>query len=184
MPCESIRRRCSHKKTGAQVPRYARSLCLPASSRSTSAVKLIIAQARDPALVWRFYHYRRSVALAAKPNAAHHALARLCPTLITQNVDGLSSTVGHQRLLEMHGTIRTARCTVCSMKTDTFADEGIPPCPKQDCRGVLRPNVVWFGEMPEHLDEIARVLKDVDVLLVVGTSSTVRAGSLFGDLLV
>jgi NAD-dependent deacetylase len=131
-------------------------------------------QARDPALVWDFYHYRRSVARSATPNAAHHALAKLSPTLITQNVDGLSATVGHTRLLEMHGTIRTARCARCGTTTETFPSEGIPPCPRSGCAGVLRPNVVWFGEMPQHLDEIDRLLKAADVFLVVGTSSTVR----------
>ncbi|KAF7353656.1 hypothetical protein MVEN_01050400 [Mycena venus] len=179
--------------------------------------------AEDPSLVWQFYHYRREKARAAEPNAAHKALAlfsipahrkTVAPnaefTIITQNVDGLSTKAmdavlkqesgkppGISPLLEMHGRIFDVNCTsrfckhveyntsspICAALAGTedaveagsidanIHKEKLPRCSK--CQALARPGVVWFGEMPKHLDEIDKLVEAADLCLVVGTSSTV-----------
>lgn len=135
--------------------------------------------ARDPALVWRWYAWRRSLVSDAEPNAAHYALARLeeeAPhfTLITQNVDGLHRRAGSRQLLELHGDITRFRCARCGRyaPTDDLPDEGPPSC---DCGGLLRPDVVWFGEaLPSaELEHAAEAAAECDMFLVIGTSGVV-----------
>ncbi len=136
--------------------------------------------AKDPHLVWRFYKERLVHAQQSVPNPGHYALVKLeqafgerC-AIITQNVDGLHRRAGSQRLYEMHGTVSKCFCTRCASHYDTDAVDlahSIPPCPS--CGSALRPDIVWFGEMPYYLEEIDRLLRACDVFLVVGTSGVV-----------
>ncbi|KAJ6547007.1 NAD-dependent protein deacylase [Mycena capillaripes] len=181
--------------------------------------------AENPSLVWQFYHYRREVARAAEPNAAHTALAVfsipsyrkvVAPdaefSIITQNVDGLSTKAMHtvlqkkgsdskpagiSPLLEMHGRIFDVQCSSKSCRhveyntsspicpalagAEKAVEAGsidldipkskLPRCSK--CNALARPGVVWFGEMPQELERIDKLVEAADLCLVVGTSSTV-----------
>jgi NAD-dependent deacetylase len=142
--------------------------------------------ARDPRLVWAWYEERRRAAAAARPNPAHEALAALehrFPefTLITQNVDGLHARAGSRRVLEIHGCLWRTRCCSCG---EVREDRRVPfPAlpPRCACEGVLRPDVVWFGEaLPfELLSGAFRAVDACDVLIVAGTSGAVQpAGSM------
>lgn len=129
---------------------------------------------RDPPLVWEWYEWRRDLIRKAQPNAAHEAIARLDATVVTQNVDGLHARAGARNVIELHGNIFRVRCVrdgTTSERFDAFAD--MPPhCA---CGALLRPDVVWFGEMlPE--DAVARATTAIhraDLLLVIGTSGIV-----------
>jgi NAD-dependent deacetylase len=137
----------------------------------------------DPEKVWRFYAWRLEKLRAARPNEGHLALARmerLLPrmTLVTQNVDGLHAAAGSRNLLELHGTLLHARCTECSRRS--AAPEGeIPPLPRCACGGLMRPDVVWFGEalVPDVWEAAARAAEECAVFFVVGTSSVVAPAS-------
>jgi len=135
---------------------------------------------RNPERVWEWYQYRRDVLDSAKPNPAHIALAtweRLSSdfTLITQNVDGLHQAAGSQNIIELHGNLKVNRCLECGAESDMenirFAGR-VPVC---ECGGLLRPGVVWFGEMlPEAaISEAFAVSKSCDLFVVVGTSAVV-----------
>ncbi len=135
---------------------------------------------RDPRLVWRFYKDRWDQAQKAAPNPGHLALAKLEEWLgdnfhlITQNVDGLHSAAGNTRVIEMHGALRSCLCTGCEIRwylEEVDASPDLPVCPK--CRGKLRPDIVWFGELPYRMQEIDSLLHNCDVFLVVGTSGVV-----------
>jgi len=131
--------------------------------------------ARDPATVWEWYEWRRDLIRQAEPNAAHRAMARLEDALVvTQNVDGLHARAGSLRVLELHGSLFRVRCVREQTRRDAFdAFEASPPhC---ECGSLLRPDVVWFGEMlPEGaMDRAAGAIRDADLLLVVGTSGVV-----------
>ena len=137
--------------------------------------------ARDPELVWRWYNWRRGLIAACRPNPAHHALAALEGrgvelTLITQNVDGLHRLAGSRNLLEIHGSIWRVRCTSCAHAgEDRDPDLPAPPaCPQ--CGGLLRPDVVWFGESldPDLLARAWGAAERAEVMLVVGTSAVVQ----------
>jgi NAD-dependent deacetylase len=130
---------------------------------------------RDPALVWEWYEFRRNIIRAAEPNAAHGAVARLRDAVVvTQNVDGLHARAGSTDVVELHGNIFRVRCVAEETATERPAPlESLPPhC---ECGALLRPDVVWFGEMlPE--DAIARAsaaILGADLLLVIGTSGVV-----------
>ena len=133
----------------------------------------------DPALVHAFYDARRRALATVRPNPAHDALARLEQELgddllvVTQNVDDLHERAGSRRVLHMHGELRSARCRACDRRTPWDGDlADRPPCPA--C-GVaeLRPDVVWFGEVPIGMDQIFRALEDADLFVSVGTSGAV-----------
>ena len=134
---------------------------------------------RDPELVQRFYDERRANILAAEPNAAHRALARLDEAwdgdllLVTQNIDDLHERSGSQRVLHMHGEGLSAWCRACDARhrwTGTLLDG--PPCPA--CGEVaLRPDIVWFGEMPYQMDRIFAALARADLFVSIGTSGAV-----------
>jgi NAD-dependent deacetylase len=135
--------------------------------------------ARDPDLVLRFYDMRREAIQKAQPNAAHWALAALDSNwpgdllIVTQNVDDLHERAGAKRLIHMHGEHLNAWCTACDTRSPwrgTLADR--PPCPACD-ESALRPNVVWFGEMPYRVDEIEAALARCDLFVSVGTSGAV-----------
>jgi NAD-dependent deacetylase len=134
---------------------------------------------RDPALVWRWYRWRRDLVAAVEPNAGHHALvtlARLVPelTLVTQNVDGLHQRAGSDGVIEFHGNLFEDRCFVegcVVVDADMSAD--VPVCP--GCGGMLRPGVVWFGEpIPESaMHAAAAAVSGCDLFFSVGTSALV-----------
>lgn len=136
---------------------------------------------RDPEKVWKFYNYRREMLLECRPNAAHRALADLervfdCWSLITQNVDRLHQQAGSRNPIELHGNIWTVRCTACDQEFDKFGVklDCLPAC--ESCGNLLRPAVVWFGEMlsPEVLAAAQTAAEDCQAMLVVGTSSVVQ----------
>ncbi|WP_322822252.1 NAD-dependent deacylase [Chloroflexus sp.] len=136
--------------------------------------------ARNPTLVWRWYAERRVKACVAQPNPAHHALADLATlvpklTLVTQNIDGLHQRAGSQQVIELHGSLHRARCTVDgSIHTTWDYDEELPQCPT--CGALLRPDVVWFGEYlpPGALESAYAATLDCDVFFSIGTSGVVE----------
>ena len=138
---------------------------------------------RDPALVWEWYDWRRQTIAACEPNAAHHVLARWSRrpgfTLITQNVDGLHERAGTRGVLRFHGSIWHVRCrdgcagSPASWRDDTVPYPALPPpCPY--CGGLIRPDVVWFGETidPGVFARCAAAAA-CDVFLMIGTSAVV-----------
>jgi NAD-dependent protein deacetylase/lipoamidase len=136
----------------------------------------------DPALVWRWYAWRRGLVAGAQPNAGHRALAAAQSrfehlALITQNVDGLHARAGSAGLIELHGNImRTVcldRCGFVEATPERLPSGEPPTCPR--CGGWLRPDVVWFGEMldPEVLQAAGAQAARCDAMLVVGTSGLV-----------
>ncbi len=134
---------------------------------------------RDPELVQRFYDLRRREVQAVRPNAAHRALARLERALpgevliVTQNIDDLHERAGSGAVLHMHGELLSALCTACQARhrwTGDLFDH--PPCPACG-RPRLRPDVVWFGEIPYHLDAIQDAVVGCETFVVIGTSGVV-----------
>jgi NAD-dependent deacetylase len=143
---------------------------------------------RDPRLVWEWYDWRRQQIAPAKPNLAHYALVTLekrAPefTLITQNVDGLHAAAGSRNLLEIHGSIWRTRCLSCHAVRESRGPLArVPPrCP---CEGLLRPDVVWFGEaLPyEAMKRAFRAVEECDLMLVVGTSGVVQPAASLGEM--
>ncbi len=136
--------------------------------------------ARDPALVQNFYDERRAKLKTVHPNAAHKALARLDDKwpgellLVTQNVDDLHDRAGSKRLLHMHGELGSAWCLACDARTsfDGEMAQG-PACPQCHQAGNLRPDIVWFGEMPYQMERIERALERCDLFVSIGTSGAV-----------
>jgi NAD-dependent deacetylase len=136
---------------------------------------------RNPELVWEWYNYRRKIVHEVKPNPAHYALARLEEnvndfTLVTQNVDNLHARAGSRRILELHGNIERSYCIDCGKFVDNveISSEGkVPRC--SFCNGLIRPDVVWFGEMlPEGVFESASIAASkCELFLTIGTSAVV-----------
>ncbi|MFN3727085.1 MAG: NAD-dependent deacylase [Allosphingosinicella sp.] len=136
--------------------------------------------ARDPALVQRFYDARRARLHEVQPNAAHAALARLDSEwkgdllIVTQNVDDLHERAGAKRLLHMHGELKSAWCRACDARLPWEDDLGSgPACPDCGVDGKLRPDIVWFGEMPYEMERIDRALMEADLFVSIGTSGAV-----------
>lgn len=136
--------------------------------------------ARNPDLVQGFYNMRRQELKKARPNPAHKALAELegqldgKVTLVTQNVDNLHEQAGSQNILHMHGALAQVRCTACGAIHEDWLDDitSSTACPA--CRQKrLRPHIVWFGEIPFHMDEIEEALMAADLFLSIGTSGAV-----------
>ncbi|MEY4472977.1 MAG: hypothetical protein RL671_1281 [Pseudomonadota bacterium] len=134
---------------------------------------------RDPDLVLRFYDMRRAAIQEKVPNAAHRALAELDAQwngnllIVTQNVDDLHERGGARRVLHMHGEHLKAWCTSCDIRSHwrgTLIDR--PCCPVCQAR-TLRPDVVWFGEMPYRMGEIHAALREADLFVSIGTSGAV-----------
>lgn len=135
--------------------------------------------ARDPDAVLAFYDARRRAAASAVPNAAHRALARLERELgddllvVTQNVDDLHERAGSTRLVHMHGELQRVACTACAARTPWTGDlAGRPECPHCG-RRTLRPDVVWFGEVPYGLDLIEEEVARCELFVAIGTSGQV-----------
>lgn len=140
--------------------------------------------ARDPNLVQRFYNARRARLNEVGPNEAHYALARLeqhqndtgrgSLLIVTQNVDNLHETAGSKNVLHMHGELRKVRCRACGSVITWLQDvEQSTPCPTCGQAPALRPHIVWFGEMPFHLNEIDNALQHADLFVSIGTSGNV-----------
>ena len=134
---------------------------------------------RDPGLVHRFYDMRREAIQTKQPNPAHFALARLDAEwqgsllIVTQNVDDLHERAGARRLLHMHGEHLKAWCTSCDIRSPWRAElSSRPPCPVCGARS-LRPDVVWFGEMPYRMGDIYAALGQADLFVSIGTSGAV-----------
>lgn len=134
---------------------------------------------RDPVLVQKFYDERRAKLQTVHPNAAHKALARLDASwggdllLITQNVDDLHDRAGSKRLLHMHGELLSGLCLACGERSVvTEALSNGPACPHCD-EIALRPDIVWFGEMPYQMERIELALVQCDLFVSIGTSGAV-----------
>ena len=141
--------------------------------------------ARDPALVHAFYDARRANMRAGAPNPAHEALARLSRrngvTLVTQNVDDLLERAGARSVIHMHGDLGRARCQACGHRWD--APDQMDPaalCPACGA-AATRPDVVWFGEIPRHMDRIDAALRTCDLFVSVGTSGQVWPAAGFAE---
>jgi NAD-dependent deacetylase len=135
--------------------------------------------ARNPDLVLNFYDMRRAALGKVAPNPAHAALARLEQEfrgdllLVTQNVDDLHERGGSAQVLHMHGKLKSALCTACGTRSRWEAPMiDRPPCPACGSRA-LRPDVVWFGEMPYRMERIYAALETCDLFVSIGTSGAV-----------
>ena len=136
---------------------------------------------RNPELVWEWYAYRRRLIHEVKPNPAHYGLVALERfvknfTLVTQNVDNLHKRAGSRNVLELHGNIERSYCIQCRALTQEAALEGqtgVPRCTK--CGGLVRPDVVWFGEMLplEVFSKAESAARQCEVFLSIGTSVVV-----------
>jgi NAD-dependent deacetylase len=138
--------------------------------------------ARRPDVVQRFYDLRRRHLLAPEivPNASHRALAELerrwpgPVVIVTQNIDDLHERAGSKNPIHMHGELLKARCTACAVVSSWHADLGaVHRCPGCGGADVLRPHVVWFGEMPLELEAIYAALAACDLFIAIGTSGLV-----------
>ncbi|MCR8827952.1 NAD-dependent deacylase [Pseudosulfitobacter koreensis] len=135
--------------------------------------------ASNPQLVVDFYNARRAQAAEASPNAAHAALARLEAEMpgdvliVTQNVDALHEKAGSQNVLHMHGALTSALCAACEHRWNAplamTVGEACPSCE----RPTARPDIVWFGEIPYHMEEIEARLSEADIFAAIGTSGNV-----------
>ena len=136
----------------------------------------------NPKLVWEWYNWRRELISKCEPNPAHHFLVKLEEKfkdnflLITQNVDGLHRKAGNKRIIEIHGCIWRVRCINCGKKEYNYdvPIKLLPYC--KECGGLLRPDVVWFGESLDYND-LQRSIDaciNCDLLLVIGTSGVVQ----------
>lgn len=136
---------------------------------------------RNPRLVWDWYAWRRLAIEGVRPNPGHYALAEMARrydnfALITQNVDGLHAAAGSADVIELHGNIRRVRCSNCGHPAPKWeeSEERLPRCER--CSGLLRPDVVWFGE-PLPRDELERATAAAlgsQVFLSIGTSALVQ----------
>lgn len=147
----------------------------------------------DPEYVWKWYDYRRNLLTSVRPNEGHYALTRLedwCSShgkefsLVTQNIDDLHRVAGSKRIYEIHGNIWQVKClNACTNKIYEMRESPLgkipPECP--DCNGILRPNIVWFGEMldPFVIHSVEADLLECDLLFTVGTSTTVYPAASF-----
>lgn len=173
--------------SGLQTYRGAGGLWKVANVEQNATVEAL---ALDPMRVWSFFAELRLAVANARPNPAHQALAQAEAglggssrfTVITQNVDGLHSTAGSRRVVELHGTLHRSRCTACDfVRPEVLAASTLacPACPR--CSQTLRPDVVLFGEqLPVAQEwESKKVLRDCDLFIAVGTSGSVSPASNF-----
>nr|WP_319247530.1 NAD-dependent deacylase [uncultured Celeribacter sp.] len=143
---------------------------------------------RDPELVQRFYNMRRAQAAEAAPNLAHQALARLqaendAPVyLITQNVDDLLERGGAREVIHMHGALKDALCASCGHRWAAPMEMAVTdPCPACGA-AATRPDIVWFGEIPYHMDRIQATLENSDLFVSIGTSGVVYPAAGFSQM--
>jgi NAD-dependent deacetylase len=136
--------------------------------------------AKNPKRVLDFYNMRRASLAGIKPNAAHEALARLEREhkgevlLVTQNVDNLHEAGGSKNLIHMHGELMRAWCRACDARFAWSGDITLETkCPACATAGRVRPDIVWFGEMPYRMEEIYTALANADLFISIGTSGNV-----------
>ncbi len=140
--------------------------------------------ARQPHKVHDFYNLRRRGLHGVEPNKAHYALARLerehtpkpghTVHIVTQNVDSLHEAAGARNVIHMHGELLRAKCTHCAARFDWTGDiSTTDTCPGCKRTGGVRPDIVWFGEMPYHMDRIAQLVDACDLFVSIGTSGAV-----------
>ncbi len=142
----------------------------------------------DPGSVWKWYDGRREIIDKAEPNQGHFALAKIERhkekfTLITQNIDGLHRVAGSQNVIEIHGNIWETRCEKCRITSRNYEvplPEIPPKCEK--CAGILRPNIVWFGEnIPvQTIDSALLSIEESELMLIIGTSGIVEPAASMG----
>ncbi len=136
---------------------------------------------RNPALVWEWYAHRKKIIAGIRPNPGHDALARMeeiiphC-AVITQNIDNLHRRAGSRTVYELHGNIERNYCMKCGTAYGNdvvLGKPGVPEC--EQCGGLIRPDVVWFGEMlpEEEWDASIRAAEGADIFLSIGTSALV-----------
>lgn len=135
---------------------------------------------RNPALVHEFYNMRRRDLLKVAPNAAHMALARLEREhtgevlIVTQNIDNLHEAAGSRNLIHMHGELLRSMCAECGARHDCRDDLSVETeCTSCGLPGGMRPDVVWFGEMPYQMERIGKALARADLFISIGTSGNV-----------
>lgn len=142
---------------------------------------------RDPKLVWDWYAWRREALKGVRPNPGHYALVEMARqlghfTLITQNVDGLHRMAGSQHVIELHGNIQRVRCAECRTFAEDWNENGdeVPRCAV--CGGLLRPDVVWFGEsLPRaELEAAVAAARTCEVFFSIGTSGVVQPAASLG----
>ena len=148
--------------------------------------------AADPGLVHDFYNGRRRDLMTARPNPAHVALARLEAALVarggrlflwTQNGDDLHERAGSGHVRHLHGELLRARCTGCGAGRPWREDLGVRTvCPGCGAAGGMRPDVVWFGEMPLGLDEAEEAITASDLFVAIGTSGSVYPAAGFVEI--
>ncbi len=145
--------------------------------------------ARNPEKVHDFYNQRRAGLKGIQPNAAHAALARLerefggAFTLVTQNIDNLHEQAGSKNVVHMHGELNAALCANCGNRHAWDGELSLDlACPACKSPGFLRPDVVWFGEMPYHMERIADALDACDLFVSIGTSGSVYPAAGFVQL--
>jgi NAD-dependent deacetylase len=136
--------------------------------------------ARNPVRVHEFYNLRRRAHADIRANAAHKALARLEREhpgevwIVTQNVDALHEEAGSRNLIHMHGEIMSALCAGCGARWPWRDDLSVASrCGACATAGGMRPDVVWFGEMPYHMERIEALLAEADLFISIGTSGNV-----------
>ena len=136
---------------------------------------------KNPKLVWKWYQWRRELISNAEPNPGHYALKELelrVPkfTLITQNIDGFHKQAGSKNIIELHGNINRNKCFDEGIVVDSWKDnDAIPPhCP--NCGGLIRPDVVWFGEnLPSVvINDAIQAAQTAEVFFSIGTSTLVH----------
>lgn len=135
----------------------------------------------NPDLVWGWYQHRREVINDVEPNAGHYALAQIEKrisdfSLITQNIDGLHRRSGSENILELHGNIQRNKCINCGRFFEELPDETSENAPECECGGMIRPDVVWFGEMlPQRvLQDAFKAAERSTVFFSIGTSAVVQ----------
>jgi NAD-dependent deacetylase len=135
----------------------------------------------NPKLVWDWYAWRREAIKGVRPNPGHYALVEMSHhvpdfTLITQNVDNLHRMAGSPDVIELHGNLQRVKCSSCGQQAKDWndADDGVPQC--ESCGGLLRPDVVWFGEsLPRtELESAVEAARACHVFFSIGTSGTVQ----------
>jgi NAD-dependent deacetylase len=141
---------------------------------------------RDPALVHIFYDARRAKLDTVEPNGAHRALARLDAEwrgqllLVTQNVDDLHERAGSKRLVHMHGELTKGWCLACDARFRWTGGMGQgAQCPGCAAIGHVRPDIVWFGEMPYDMERIEEALRQCDLFVSIGTAGAVHPAAGF-----
>ncbi len=136
---------------------------------------------QNPKLVWDWYALRRETVKAVEPNPGHYALVEMAGriqnfTLITQNVDGLHKKAGSTGVIELHGNLQRVKCSMCGMQADGWDESAgsVPQCPA--CGGLLRPDVIWFGEsLPRKaLEAAVEAARNCDAFFSIGTSGLVQ----------